>query len=1127
MAANKEQREIEIVVNGQKANASLKEMGSAAALMNAQLRKMSEDDPKREQLIKDFHEMRQRIADTKTEIYGTKVSLEDLAKAEEALHQKNEQILKDGTQLNASYTQMKAAAALLEEQLDNTFTDDAGRDKLKTDLQQLKQRMSDYKAEVNTVVQSQEELDRQQAELHKSNMQIILDGKQLDASYDQMKASAAQLEKQLHSLPKNAPERKQMIKDYQDLGKRLDEAKQEMAGVQKASLAARLGLDGVTSASGLMKLGFQAAVAAFLPLLAFQTIVDLGRSFLGLVDNIDKVKGSIQQLTGAQGEVLDQMYVRVDAISKTFNEEYNEVIKSANVLMKEFGLNHKEAFDLVEKGYLSGANTSGDMLEQIKEYSTQFAISGASAEEFIQVLAKGENAGIFSDKAADTVKEFGLRIREQTKATGEAMDAAFGQEFTDKIFKGINSGSMTTMDALRQVSKEMNNTKIPASQLQTVIADVFGGAGEDAGLPFIQSLHEVNGNLDEMINNTNILTSAQIDQLEANKELAEAQEELGESFSGMGSNLSVLWTQIKTVGAQIMVNWINDWKALKNEVNGLIASFSSLGTSIADMFNALMEGDFSGVADAFYKTGEKSRKAYWEGYTKNIKQELEDKKILEKQEADQAAEAATELAKKEAEATRKEKEKAAKDAAREAERLRKEEQRNLQRALEEYNNAKAKAELEMAQLKIEMMDEGIDKVLAKLRFQHEQEIKEVESQQKRILDNKYITEEQKVAIEAEFAELKRLREEELKLAEEAATEEAKAAKKEKDQEEFFTQLEEEEEYQMLAKEEQFLRAFDAEAAREQALLELHQQTLEQKLAYLVAAGEGETAEALKLKNEILKIEKEKTDKAKALAKERATFDREMALLRVAVAGEALDGIMGFMNEESAAFQIFKAIRKTVTLAEIALNLEKEMALNAATAAANPLNAVTGGAAGITQLKIMNTLSAVRAGISAAKVIAFEQGGMTRGDKTIPMVQVGNSWQMLSGHSGGSIGTFADGGWVNNAQLGLIGEAGRELVIPNWMVESPKYANLVGYLEGERQRGIKAYADGGSTGAAISPVADPAADQVTRAIAQLLLEISGMRQDVAAWPTKLEVHNNVGDTRDKIQLLNDLETNAFA
>jgi TP901 family phage tail tape measure protein len=63
-------------------------------------------------------------------------------------------------------------------------------------------------------------------------------------------------------------------------------------------------------------------------------------------------------------------------------------------------------------------------------------------------------------------------------------------------------------------------------------------------------------------------------------------------------------------------------------------------------------------------------------------------------------------------------------------------------------------------------------------------------------------------------------------------------------------------------------------------------------------------------------------------------------------------------------------------------------------------------------------------------------------------------------------TFADGGNVGSARIGLIGERGPEWVAPNWMMNDPKTANVIGFLENYRRSGgtVRGYADGGSTSA---------------------------------------------------------------
>ena len=74
MGQNTEQRTIEIIVNGQKANASLKEMDAAAAVLWNQLRKISADDPGRQKLKDDYQALKGKITEVKTELTGVSQS---------------------------------------------------------------------------------------------------------------------------------------------------------------------------------------------------------------------------------------------------------------------------------------------------------------------------------------------------------------------------------------------------------------------------------------------------------------------------------------------------------------------------------------------------------------------------------------------------------------------------------------------------------------------------------------------------------------------------------------------------------------------------------------------------------------------------------------------------------------------------------------------------------------------------------------------------------------------------------------------------------------------------------------------------------------------------------------------
>ena len=250
---------------------------------------------------------------------------------------------------------------------------------------------------------------------------------------------------------------------------------------------------------------------------------------------------------GVSSENLKGFVSEAKSLGQTFGTEVNDNMVAVNTLIKEFGISQEQAFKLLENGYLSGANAQGDMLDSIKEYSSQVRASGGDANTLINILNRSGKEGIFSDKGVDVVKEFGLRIREQSSATSDALRNAFGDEFTDRIFKGINDGSMTSVQALEEVSKKMNDATIPTNKLQTVIADTFGGAGEDAGLRFIQTLTDIGSATGDVVDKTDPYVRQQLEMKRLNDELVEAQQSLYESLGGTGANIEQLTLKAKVL----------------------------------------------------------------------------------------------------------------------------------------------------------------------------------------------------------------------------------------------------------------------------------------------------------------------------------------------------------------------------------------------------------------------------------------------------------------------------------------------------------------------------------------------------------------------------------------------------
>ncbi len=220
-------------------------------------------------------------------------------------------------------------------------------------------------------------------------------------------------------------------------------------------------------------------VGAFIAVLA--SIVGATKAFMDYNREVQKTNALIMGITNLTGDVVDSIRVQTSAISEVLNVGQEELLQGAKVLVQQFGITYEEALDKMQTGILATNGANDELLQSISEYSVFFADAGFSVEEFTNIVNAGFDLGIYTDKLPDALKEADISLREQTKATTEALINAFGEEFTSDILNQINIGALNTKDALTLLSVEAERLGLTAEQAATLTADVFRGAGEDAG----------------------------------------------------------------------------------------------------------------------------------------------------------------------------------------------------------------------------------------------------------------------------------------------------------------------------------------------------------------------------------------------------------------------------------------------------------------------------------------------------------------------------------------------------------------------------------------------------------------------------------------------------------------------
>lgn len=186
-------------------------------------------------------------------------------------------------------------------------------------------------------------------------------------------------------------------------------------------------------------------------------------------------------LTGETGKLADDIRIRAQVLQESFGIELTDSIETANSLAKNMGISFDEAFSVIENGAVKGKLASGEYLDSLREYPVMFANAGFTAAEFASVVETGIDLGIYSDKLPDAIKEADLALKEQTKSTRDSLVNAFGATFTDDILNKVKKGELTTKDALISIGNEAEKQNLSQQQYAQLTADVFKGAGEDAG----------------------------------------------------------------------------------------------------------------------------------------------------------------------------------------------------------------------------------------------------------------------------------------------------------------------------------------------------------------------------------------------------------------------------------------------------------------------------------------------------------------------------------------------------------------------------------------------------------------------------------------------------------------------
>ena len=202
----------------------------------------------------------------------------------------------------------------------------------------------------------------------------------------------------------------------------------------------------------------------------------------GIVDSVDTATESVilckQNFGDLNNADLTKLTNQLVGISERTGTDLQGNVRGASQLMGAFGIDGKQALDLIAAGYQANLNSSGDFMDTLNEYSPLFEEAGFSAEQMLSILSAGmEGGALNTDKVADAVKELQIRMGD---GTFEENIGKFSQS-TKNLFQDWKNGEATVAEVSASIGEDLK--QMTPTEQQEALSDL----GIDASVALLSA----------------------------------------------------------------------------------------------------------------------------------------------------------------------------------------------------------------------------------------------------------------------------------------------------------------------------------------------------------------------------------------------------------------------------------------------------------------------------------------------------------------------------------------------------------------------------------------------------------------------------------------------------------------
>ncbi len=310
-----------------------------------------------------------------------------------------------------------------------------------------------------------------------------------------------------------------------------------------------------------------------------------------------------REFLGVTGDSLEAIRNDIQATADTYGKDYKETLEAVDVLTSQYGYDAKEALQIINDGFQSGADLNGDMIAKIKQYAPAFHDASISGKELVGVIQQ-TRSGIFSNGGMDLIQMASKKIREMSTKTVEALEG-IGIS-SKKVEADLVNGSKSTFDVIKMISTKLKEVPQNSLEAGAVLKDVFGKQGANAGLKMIEQLDTMNIDLNKLKDTTGEYGKKLDEQREANEELNSVMSAMFDmsqkGFGSMLANAKLFVTKGIISMLKGIMNLTNKIIDLYNE-SAVFRGLLQLIIALIKSFGSITRGVFNVIIDAAKMAG--------------------------------------------------------------------------------------------------------------------------------------------------------------------------------------------------------------------------------------------------------------------------------------------------------------------------------------------------------------------------------------------------------------------------------------------------------------------------------------------------------------------------------------------